>query len=72
MAKAHIKRLQRAAARVSELNRLADAGDVSARKVKKAMQGSWVKRNPAESSLHGFFDRAKSREMKRSPVVVLK
>lgn len=54
------------------MNRLADAGDASARKVKKAMQGSWVKRNPMESSLHGFFDRTKAREMKRSPVVVLK
>lgn len=66
MAKAHIKRLQRAAARVTKLNTLIDAGDASARKIKKAMQGSWTKRNPSESSLSGFFDQKKARAMKRS------
>ena len=65
MAKAHIKRLQRAASRVTQLNAMIDGGDTAARKIKKAMQGSWTKRSPSESSLFGFFDQKKAREIKR-------
>ena len=68
MAKAHIKRMQRAAARVSKLNDMIDKGDTGARKAKKMMQGSWVKRTPSESSLFGFFDRKKARAIKRGAV----
>lgn len=65
MAKAHIKRLQRAAARVTKLNVLIDGGDTAARKTKKSLQGTWDKRHPSTSSLFGFFDQKKAREMKR-------
>lgn len=66
MAKAHIKRLKRAAARVQHLNDLIDGGDFAARKVKKMMQGTWEKRTPSEQKLFGFFDQKKAREMKRA------
>lgn len=63
MAKAHIKRLQRQAARVTELNARIDSGDHAARKVKKMMQGSWVKRQ--STNVYGFFDQKKARAIKR-------
>ncbi len=66
MAKAHIKRLQRAAARVSMLNELIDSGDHAAGKAKRMMQGSWVKRN--STNTYGFFDQKKAREIKRGAV----
>lgn len=68
MAKAHIKRLQRAAAKVAHLNNLIDEGDAAARKAKKMLQGSWTKREPSQSKLYGFFDQKKARAMKRGAV----
>ena len=66
MAKAHIKRLQRQAAKVAELNQLIDSGDHAAGKAKRMMQGSWDKR--FSTNVAGFFDQKKAREMKRGAV----
>lgn len=68
MAKAHIKRLQRQAARVSHLNALIDSGDRSAAKTKKSLQNHWEKRG---GDVKGFFDHKKARAAKRNPVTVL-
>ena len=66
MAKAHIKRLQRQAAKVAELNQRIDSGDHAARKAKSMMNDTWVKRK--SNNVAGFFDQKKAREMKRGAV----